>query len=333
MMNQEVIKFIQEALECSVFIAPKEPGLTFDEVLEIGKKIGLQAGEIGDALPFAAKVYIGVKMLLPSDNAMAAWCLYFPETPDYRNFAAFDFVVSQLNTSVRAEGARNARLERTLLLSARSRSTSRETTSRITMQVMAGQLTDDDGVLRFPSGQWQGERGLPSATLQAQSRGHATRRDSRARLHPHVKDVIERRTDGRPKYAEPLDAFAEELDKLGYGSFRLWWKQIVAELRCGDVQCSPVSVSVLAAALVEGALTFIVKHAHGLGLGVFGSRTFDDNPRTWRIDDLVTSAAAGREAAILDAPTKNRAEALIRTRSKGLARRAAHRQAPWPIDL
>jgi hypothetical protein len=53
------------------------------------------------------------------------------------------------------------------------------------MQVMAGQLTDKDGVLRFPPDQWQGERGLPSATLQAQSRGHATRKDSRARLYPH----------------------------------------------------------------------------------------------------------------------------------------------------
>jgi hypothetical protein len=200
MMNQEVIKFIQEALECSVYIAPKEPGLTFDEVLEIGKKIGLQAGEIGDALPFAAKVYIGVKMLLPSDNAMAAWCLYFPEIPNYRNFAAFDFVVSQLNTSVRAEGARNARLERTLIVerAVAQHIPRNDIEVAITMQVMAGQLTDDDGVLRFPSGQWQGERGLPSATLQAQSRGHATRRDSRARLHPHVKDVIERRTDGRP---------------------------------------------------------------------------------------------------------------------------------------
>jgi hypothetical protein len=154
MMNQEVIKFIQEALECSVYIAPKEPGLTFDEVLEIGKKIGLQAGEIGDALPFAAKVYIGVKMLLPSDNAMAAWCLYFPEIPDYRNFAAFDFVVSQLNTSVRAEGARNARLERTLIVerAVAQHIPRNDIEVAITMQVIAGQLTDDDGVLRFPSG-------------------------------------------------------------------------------------------------------------------------------------------------------------------------------------
>ena len=33
-----------------------------------------------------------------------------------------------------------------------------------------------------------------------------------------VKDVIERRTDGRHTHAEPLDAFAEELDRLGYGN-------------------------------------------------------------------------------------------------------------------
>jgi len=80
-----------------------------------------------------------------------------------------------------------------------------------------------------------------------------------------VKDAIERRTDNRPKHAEPLDAFADEPDKLGYGQFRLWWKQMVAELRRGDTQSAPVAVCVPAAALVEGALTFVVKHARKLG--------------------------------------------------------------------
>ena len=91
------------------------------------------------------------------------------------------------------------------------------------------------------------------------------------------------RPDGRPKFAEPLDAFAEELDKLGYGPFRLWWKQIVAEVRRGDAQSSPVPLSVLAAALVEGALTFVVTHARALGLGVMGSKRFEESSTTWRM--------------------------------------------------
>jgi hypothetical protein len=56
---------------------------------------------------------------------------------------------------------------------------------------------------------------------------------------------------------------------------------------------------VLAAALVEGVLTFIVRHAQTLGLGVLGSKSFAENPRTWKIDDLVSSAAAGRDSAYL----------------------------------
>jgi hypothetical protein len=69
---------------------------------------------------------------------------------------------------------------------------------------------------------------------------------------PHVRDVIERRMDGRPKSAEPLGAFAEQLEKLGYGHFRLWWNQTVAELGRTDPTSSPLSALVLAAALVEG---------------------------------------------------------------------------------
>jgi hypothetical protein len=50
---------------------------------------------------------------------------------------------------------------------------------------------------------------------------------------------------------------------------------------------APVSASVLAAALVEGALTFVVKHAQTSGLGVFQSTDFNRAPKTWKIDDLV----------------------------------------------
>jgi hypothetical protein len=133
---------------------------------------------------------------------------------------------------------------------------------------------------------------------------------------PHVRDVIERRMDGRSKSAEPLGAFAEQLEKLGYGHFRLWWNQTVAELSRTDPTSSPLSALVLAAALVEGALTFVVKHAQGLGLSVFGSTDFTKNPKTWRIDDLVAGAARGGDAAILDFQTKNRADGLVQTRQR-----------------
>jgi len=69
-------------------------------------------------------------------------------------------------------------------------------------------------------------------------------------------------------------------------------------------------------ALMEGALTFVVSHARGLGLGVFGSKTFEQDPHSWQIQDLLGSAASGRDAAILDEPTRQRASRLIQTRKR-----------------
>jgi hypothetical protein len=60
----------------------------------------------------------------------------------------------------------------------------------------------------------------------------------------------------------------------------------------------------------------VVKHARAAGLGVFLSKDFDRDPKSWKIDDLVASAASGSDTAILDLQTKNRAETLIKTRQR-----------------
>ena len=114
----------------------------------------------------------------------------------------------------------------------------------------------------------------PSGNCQASRGGshrHAHSKPHKARAYPLVKEVIARRVDGRPQHAEPLDAFAEELERLGYPQFRMWWTQIVSELKQSNPSSTPVAIAVLAAALVEGALTFIVKHARASGQ--FQSRT------------------------------------------------------------
>ncbi len=114
-----------------------------------------------------------------------------------------------------------------------------------------------------------------------------------------MKDLIERRTDGRAPYAEPLDAFGESLETLGYRHFKLWWAQLVSQLRLCDPETTPVAVLVLAAALVEGALTFVAKRGRSLNLGVFGSSTLKEGPHKWGINDLINGAAAGGANAIL----------------------------------
>jgi hypothetical protein len=317
-MNQEIINLLKAAVECSVFLSPTDPGLSYEEILEVGKRAGFLDGEVADAARHAGDPARGYKRIIPDATTRQSWVFLFPEEPDYRNFVAFDFAISELNARVRADSMAKAQLERSLVVErALAAGIPRNDIEvAITYQLFNEQLTEKDGVLRFAHN--SGVHQLPSGTLEQLSRGHRAPmpKPVRARAYPIVKDIIGRRTDGRPLPVEALDAFAEQLDKLSYGHFRLWWKQMVAELRRGDALSSPVSVSVLAAALVEAALTFVVTHARNLNLGVFQSKDFDGNPRTWKIDDLVRSAASGSDSAILDLQTKNRAETLIRSRQR-----------------
>jgi hypothetical protein len=334
-MNLELKNFLLAAIECSVFLDPSDPGLTYDEILEVGQKTEYQAGEIGDAIHHAltaGEITQGSKFLL-DDRLTGSWQFLFKEEPDFRNFDAFDFVVAELNARGRALGADRAFLERSLVVERANQKgiSGHDIQLAITYQLMAGMLTEKDGILRFPHN--QGTRSLlPSEQLRS-SPHPVMKRPLRARAHPIVKDVIERRTDRRPKHVEAFDAFAEELNRLGYGPFRLWWKQLVAELRYGDAHFAPVSVLVLAAALVEGALTFVVAHARTNHLGVFQSKDFDGEPRTWKIDRLVASACSGSDFAILDPQIRGRTEMLLESRQRIHAGRMLEQFPAGPPDI
>lgn len=317
---QQIVTLLQAAIEASVYVAPTEPGLTVTELYEVGSRLGLKDGEIGDAIPQVATQYFGGRdrrQLLTEQFWHMPGFLIFAEEPDLRNDLAFDYVVSQLNELAREVGSGRAQLDRSIVIE-RAVATGlprHDVEVAITLMVLSGQLLEEQSIIRFKSVAG-GERQLPSASRN-QTAGHPrSRKDARSRVMQHVRDVIDRRTDGRPQSVEPFGAFAEQLEKLGYGQFRLWWKQTVAELGRTDPNSSPLSALVLAAALVEGALTFIVAHARTLDLGVFGSRDFERDSTKWRIDDLVAGAARGGDAAVFDAQTKNRADGLIRTRQR-----------------
>ena len=51
---------IAEAIECSVFVNPRELGLTYEEIKEVGARAGFKEGEIGDAY-----VTVGLYPTLP----------------------------------------------------------------------------------------------------------------------------------------------------------------------------------------------------------------------------------------------------------------------------
>lgn len=51
-MNQrEIAELLQTVMESSIYVAPRDPGLTREEIFEVGKRFNLLEGEIGDALP------------------------------------------------------------------------------------------------------------------------------------------------------------------------------------------------------------------------------------------------------------------------------------------
>ena len=192
--------------------------------------------------------------------------------------------------------------------------TRNDTEVAVTIMVLQDQLKEDAGVL---SPRWKVANAGPTcAERQAQAKPALRRNEHRARAYQIVRDVVARRDDGRAAHAEPLDAFADTLSKLGDPAFRMWWTQTVGELRRTDPATSPMSATVLSAALVEAALTFTVRHARATGTGAFPSRTFDDGPRTWGLDDLTSGAAAGSANAILDGTARNRAVELARLRQR-----------------
>jgi hypothetical protein len=330
MTLRDVRQFLLAALECSIYIEPRSPGLTRDEIFEVARRDGFRDGEIGDALGQIRPECVTDKYQYPKTQA-GIWCLFLHnEEPEYRNADAFEFVVSELKERVRSEGVSKAQIDRGVIveLAVAKGLPQIEVEAAITILIIGGYLTEKDGVLRFAPSRESFVISRPPSRLS-----RPIPKEARANAYPLVKDVIERRNDGRKKYAEPLDAFADELDKLGYGPFRLWWKQMVLELRKLEPQSSPVSICVLAAALVEGALAFVVKHARTLGLTVLASKTFDENPRTWKIDELVTSACAGKESAILDEPLRHRAKHLIAVRQRIHAGRMLSDYPGGPPDL
>ncbi len=313
-----VERLLSAALECSIYLAPTDPGLTHAELFETGRRLGLEDGEMGDALPTVAEPFYGQRRIMLNPGR----AVFLPDfhdvfQPDRRSLEAFEFLHSELKAVVRLRGVGRAALERTVVI---ERGVARGL-KRLDLEVavaiclLCGIIMEQAGVIQYSLGRegWP----LPSQQRrQGSLRQHADQDALRVTVYPVVQDIISRRDDGRPLSAEPLEAFGEALQGLGYAPFRLWWAQNLAELKRSEVHEMPVSTCVMAASLVEGALTFVVRHAKSLGLPVLGSKDFERGAHHWKIDDLVKSAAHGGESAILDQAARLRAEGLIRTRQR-----------------
>ena len=330
--SPNVPRFIVNALVSSVYVSPTDPGLTLQELEEVAAALGYMRGELHDALRTSSTMRGRNNRFLPDPGTTHSWLVIRPEVPEFRNFQALDFIWSEFRAQARSAGATDARLDRSVVIE-RGRVqglSGHDVEVALTIGTMQGRLIEEKGVLRAtdtmlrrPNSPSQ-ERDLPAvARLDPSNPGMAA-------AYPVVKDVIERRSDGRPQHAEPLAAFGRRLDGLGYGAFRLWWTQMASEVGRADAQTSPVSILVLSAGLVEAALAFVVKHARDRRLPVFGSREFERDPKQWRIEDLIAGAAYG-DAAILDDTARRRALALVATRQRIHAGRLLSEHSTGPI--
>jgi hypothetical protein len=237
MMNQEIIALLKAALECSVYVSPRDPGLTYEELTIIGTTARYLEGEINDALPHVGSRFYSVPRIMPAEQDTSQWVFFFPENPEYKHYAALDFVFDGLNLLLRSEGEARAQIERNVLLvRAVAKGIPRHNIEvAITWLVMGKQLVETDSILRFA------HRGAMVRQCQASLEPFTgMRTPSLIRRAP----ILWRRMSSpvastvAPQHPEPLDAFAEQLERLGYRQFRMWWMQTVSELR----QSNPGSV-------------------------------------------------------------------------------------------
>jgi hypothetical protein len=311
------------AFEASFYLAPTAVGLTVAELKAVCTRGNFGQGKIDDTLPLVVQQFWGPQRnggrLLPAkEDLVTMGMLAIPQKPDFRNIVAFDFVFGTLRDLARHEGVGRAQMERNVLVerAAASGIPRNDAETAISIWLFMQTLTEQDGAVRLRPGWEQHE--LPSEQRRKTPNWAGLQHDIvRQRAYELLRDVINARSNqDMPLTSEPLDLFADALSKLGYGAFRAWWVQIVSERRRTDKTLSPVAFCVLSAALVEGALTFVVRHARSLSLGPMGSTTFVEDPRNWKIDELVKSAARGEANAILDVATKNAAERLITIRQR-----------------
>ena len=304
----------------SILVLPRDHGLTREEVLEAGQRAGFKLGELSDAI---GRVHPSTRWGQPRLRLEKAGptrlCADFNHAmePECRDAPSFEFVRRELQALATEVGEGAAKLPRDVLVERGvARGHKREALEvAVTVTVMDEILEESGGVIGHGRGKltWI----LPSAQIDARRHGHdwSFKRKWLGVALPIVRDVISRRGDGRPSSADPLDAFEGMLAELGHDRFRAWWVQKRHELRLLDTSLQPVAATVLAAALSEAALSFVVPRAQGAGLMKSVDMT---KPRGWRFVDLIKGAKSGDPSvrAILDERSAQRCRDLNDARQR-----------------
>lgn len=220
-------KFVSAALECSVYHAPREPGLSPEELREACGRAGYLPGEIADAIEAEAQEGVTLRQprLLPvGEHAwFATWLPFaFLMDPEYRSPAAFDFVYTELERVRLANRAKSVRIDRDVLveLGIVAGLACNDVEVAITSFALEGRLRLE-GTTIVPN--WTIANLWPTCTEQrAKARPAVRRNEMRAKAYSIVGDIVAGRTDGRYGQVEPLDAFAGVLPRLVHSGLKTW---------------------------------------------------------------------------------------------------------------
>jgi hypothetical protein len=116
-MRKPVSTWLNDILLASLFAAPREPGLTANEIHELGRKSNYGKGEIDDALRLRRRQHVAGRYQPDSASALI-WLVAFHEhwEDDPRDQSAFGFVFDEFIQLKRDEGETNARIGRDILV-------------------------------------------------------------------------------------------------------------------------------------------------------------------------------------------------------------------------
>jgi hypothetical protein len=300
-MFQKAEKAVLAAIEASLYEAPTAWGLTPDELVQAGRAVGFEEGELSDAVDNVLRAghvepSTGTRRLRLASQVVHLLELmdfFVKREPEHRDTPSFQFIYDFFEDRARKLGRARALATRGELVAQGGASGLNGKSVQVAVEVLllGGVLVQqDDTVLKFVES-------YPSPKVQrAQHRTPTRRREELPGLHTAVRDILARRDDGRPSSSEPLDAFTSVVVKLGHQRFVTWWTHLREELGlAGPLQ--PTTAIVACAALAEGALTLVGSRARPNGLWT----GLDDHPRTWKLEGLVRAAQSGTPSILKNA--------------------------------
>lgn len=249
-----VSHFINHAIEATLYVTPRDPGLSLAELIEVGKAHDFRQGEIRDA----------VANWIPDDRerfkieGSPGQLLTLSTSPeDPRKPGTIQFVFDEFRNLAREFGAKDARIERDILIRRCADAGHSEQDAEIAVAVCIASAM----VRLLPNGVLEQCNILKYADPKQMRAADSLRRQTTpaATYLAAVRDVIARREGRLATAREPRDAFEGELDALGAGTLKTWWSQTRDELSRASPLTSPVTVLVLTSALAEGALAIYAK--------------------------------------------------------------------------